>query len=305
MDRIGFIGLGRMGRPMASNLIKKGFKLTVHDVNPEPVKALAKLGAAPAGSAAEVIAASDVVVTMLPSSVEVEAVALGPEGLLAHGRPGQLLMDMSTIDPAATERIARALAARNIAMVDAPVGRLAAHADRGESLFMVGGAEADFHRIRPLLEAMGTTIHHCGPVASGGKTKLVNNYICVVLCQMNAEALALAQKFGLDLEQTLEVLHGTTATNGQLKINWPAKVLAGDISPGFTIDLAHKDLSLALAAGQAAKLPLNLGAATREMMNLARANDFGGSDFSGLLDYLCEAAGIEKPRLKTAKKAAE
>jgi len=305
MDRIGFIGLGRMGRPMASNLLKKGFNLTVHDVNPEPVSALARLGAAPAVSAAEVIAASDVIVTMLPSSVEVEAVALGSAGLLAHGRPGQLLMDMSTIDPAATERIARALAPRNIAMVDAPVGRLAAHADRGESLFMVGGAEADFRRIRPLLDAMGTTIHHCGPVGSGGKTKLVNNYICVVLCQMNAEALALAQKFGLDLEQTLEVLHGTTATNGQLKINWPAKVLAGDISPGFTIDLAHKDLSLALAAGQSAKLPLSLGAATREMMNLARAKDFGGSDFSGLLDYLCEAAGIEKPRLKTAKKAAE
>ena len=305
MDRIGFIGLGRMGRPMASNLVRKGFKLTVHDVNPEPVTALARLGAAPAGSAAEVIAASDVIVTMLPSSVEVEAVALGSAGLLAHGRPGQLLMDMSTIDPAATERSARALAGRGIAMVDAPVGRLAAHADRGESLFMVGGAEADFRRIRPLLDAMGTTIHQCGPVGSGGKTKLVNNYICVVLCQMNAEALALAQKFGLDLEQTLEVLHGTTATNGQLKINWPAKVLAGDISPGFTIDLAHKDLSLALAAGQTAKLPLSLGAATREMMNLARANDFGGSDFSGLLDYLCEAAGIEKPRLKTAKKAAE
>jgi 4-hydroxybutyrate dehydrogenase/sulfolactaldehyde 3-reductase len=127
-----------------------------------------------------------------------------------------------------------------------------------------------------------------------------------VLCQMNAEALALAQKFGLDLEQTLEVLNGTTATNGQLKINWPNKVLAGDISPGFTIDLAHKDLSLALAAGQAAKLPLALGATTREMMNLARAGDYGQSDFSGLLDYLCEAAGIEKPRLKTAKsKAAE
>ena len=305
MDRIGFIGLGRMGRPMASNLVRKGFKLTVHDVNPEPVTALARLGAAPVGSAAEVIAASDVLVTMLPSSGEVEAVALGSDGLLAHGRPGQLLMDMSTIDPAATERIARALAPRNIAMVDAPVGRLAAHADRGESLFMVGGAEADFRRIRPLLDAMGTTIHHCGPVGSGGKTKLVNNYICVVLCQMNAEALALAQKFGLDLEQTLEVLHGTTATNGQLKINWPAKVLAGDISPGFTIDLAHKDLSLALAAGQSAKLPLSLGAATREMMNLARAKDFGGSDFSGLLDYLCEATGIEKPRLKTAKKAAE
>ena len=307
MDRIGFIGLGRMGRPMASNLRKKGFDLLVHDVNPEPVEILAQLGAKAAGSAAEVIKGSDVIVTMLPSSVEVEAVALGrrraprpwPRRPAAHGYEHHRSRRHGAHrqDPRRT---------KGIAMVDAPVGRLAAHADRGESLFMVGGAEADFRRIRPLLEAMGTTIHHCGAVGTGGKTKLVNNYICVVLCQMNAEALALAQKFGLDLEQTLEVLNGTTATNGQLRINWPNKVLAGDISPGFTIDLAHKDLSLALAAGQAAKLPLALGATTREMMNLARAGDYGQSDFSGLLDYLCEAAGIEKPRLKTAKsKAAE
>jgi 4-hydroxybutyrate dehydrogenase/sulfolactaldehyde 3-reductase len=298
MDRIGFIGLGRMGRPMAANLLKKGFGLLAHDLNPEPVRFLAGQGAKPAGSVAEVVGGSDVVVTMLPSSAEVEATALGPEGLLAHGRAGQLLLDMSTIDPAATERIAGALAARGIAMVDAPVGRLAAHADRGESLFMVGGAEADVARIRPLLEAMGTTIHHCGPIGAGGKTKLVNNYICVVLCQMNAEALAMAQKFGLDLERTLEVLHGTTATNGQLKINWPNKVLAGDVSPGFTIDLAHKDLSLIMAAAQTAKVPLALGAVSREMLNLARAGSYGQKDFSAILDYLCEIAGIEKPRLK-------
>jgi 4-hydroxybutyrate dehydrogenase / sulfolactaldehyde 3-reductase len=298
MDRIGFIGLGRMGRPMAANLLKKGFGLLVHDLNPEPVRFLAGLGAKAAGSVAEVVGGSDVVVTMLPSSAEVEATALGPDGLLAHGRAGQLLLDMSTIDPAATERIAGVLAARGIAMVDAPVGRLAAHADRGESLFMVGGAGADVARIRPLLEAMGTTIHHCGPIGAGGKTKLVNNYICVVLCQMNAEALAMAQKLGLDLERTLEVLHGTTATNGQLKINWPNKVLAGDVSPGFTIDLAHKDLSLIMAAAQTAKVPLALGAVSREMLNLARAGNYGQKDFSAILDYLCEIAGIEKPRLK-------
>ena len=192
-------------------------------------------------------------------------------------------------------------------MVDAPVGRLAAHADRGESLFMVGGAEADFRRIRPLLEAMGTTIHHCGPVGTGGKTKLVNNYICVVLCQMNAEALALAQKFGLDLEQTLEVLHGTTATNGQLKINWPNKVLAGDISPGFTIDLAHKDLSLALGRRPGGEAAAGAGGHDARDDEPGAGRRLSASrDFSGLLDYLCEAAGIEKPRLKTAKsKAAE
>jgi len=304
MERIGFIGLGRMGRPMASNLSRKGFQLLVYDVDPEPMRVLAALGAQPVGSAAEAIRGSAILVTMLPSSVEVEATVLGPEGLLALGRPGQLLLDMSTIDPAATERIAAALEARGIAMVDAPVGRLASHADRGESLFMVGASEADFRRVRPLLEAMGTTIHHCGPVGSGGKTKLVNNYICIVLCQMNAEALAMSQRFGLDLEKTLEVLHGTTATNGQLKINWASKVLAGDISPGFTIDLAHKDLSLMMAAAQSAKVPMALGAATREMLSLARARDYGRRDFSAVLDHLCEIAGIEKPRLKAARSAA-
>ena len=110
--------------------------------------------------------------------------------------------------------------------------RLAAHADRGESLFMVGGSDADFQRVKPLLEAMGTTIYHCGKVGSGIRTKLVNNLLAIALCQLNAEALALSQRFGLDLNKTLEVLYGTTATNGQLKLNWPNKVLAGDTTPG-------------------------------------------------------------------------
>src|SRR6185503_12620683 len=156
--------------------------------------------------------------------------------------PGQLVMDMSTVDPLATDRFAQLLETRGMRLVDAPVGRLAAHADRGESLFMVGASDEDFARVKPLLEAMGTTIHHCGPVGSGIRTKLVNNFLAIVSCQTNAEALALAQRFGLDLQKTLDVLYGTTATNGQLKIAWPAKVLKGDTEPGFTIDLAHKDL---------------------------------------------------------------
>lgn len=302
MSTVGFIGLGRMGCPMASNLRKKGFHLLVYDIAPEPVKALTGLGAQAAKSVADVVKGSDIVITMLPSSVEVEAVALGPDGVLAHGTAGQILLDMSTIDPLVTEKIARALEARGITMVDAPVGRLASHADRGESLFMIGASGADYARVLPLLQAMGTTFLHCGPVGAGGKTKLVNNYICVVLCQMNAEALALAQRFGLDLERTLEVLHGTTATNGQLKLNWPAKVLAGDISAGFTINLAHKDLSLVMQAANTVKVPMLLGAITRESFSQARAGKFGGADFSAIVDYVCETAGIEKPRLKPARR---
>jgi 3-hydroxyisobutyrate dehydrogenase and related beta-hydroxyacid dehydrogenases len=118
---------------------------------------------------------------------------------------------------------------------------------------------------------MGTTIHHCGKVGSGIRTKLVNNYLAIVSCQLNAEALALSQRFGLDLPKTLEVLYGTTATNGQLRVNWPNKVLVGDTTPGFTIDLAHKDLSIILAASQTAKVPAPVGAAAREIFTAARA----------------------------------
>ena len=163
---------------------------------------------------------------------------------------------------------------------------------------MVGADDETFARVKPLLEAMGNTIHHCGGVGTGMRTKLVNNYLAVVSCQLNAEALALSQRFGLSLEKTLEVLYGTTAFNGQLKIAWPAKVLAGDTEPGFTIDLAHKDLSLIIEAANAAKVPMPIAAAAREAFSMARARGFGQKDFSAMVDVLCELAGIEKPRLR-------
>ena len=236
MAVVGFIGLGRMGRPMASNLCRKGFELVVHDVNPEPVGALAALGARTAGGADEVASACDVVLTMLPNSAIVEQVVAGGGGVLAHARPGTLVIDMSTIDPLVTDRLAAAAVARGCTFADAPVGRLASHADRGECLFMVGASDADLVRAKPLFEAMGTTIHHCGGVGTGMRTKLVNNYLAIVSCQLNAEALALCQRFGLSLERTLEVIHGTTATNGQLRIAWPAKVLKDDTAPGFRVE---------------------------------------------------------------------
>jgi 4-hydroxybutyrate dehydrogenase/sulfolactaldehyde 3-reductase len=227
----------------------------------------------------------------------VDDVIAGPDGILKNAKSGSLVMDMSTVSPETTDAVAAKAKARGIAFVDAPVGRLASHADRGESLFMVGGEPADLERIRPMLEAMGTTIYHCGPVGSGTRTKLVNNYLAVTSCQMNAEALALSQKFGLNLERTLEVLYGTTAFNGQLKIAWPTKVLKGDITPGFTIDLAHKDLSLIVEAANAARVPMPIAAAAREAFNMARASGFGGQDFSAMVDALCTLAGIKKPRL--------
>ena len=298
MERIGFVGLGRMGRPMASNLLRKGFPLSVYDINPAAVRALKEVGAQPANGVPGLVEGSDVIVTMLPSGIEVDAIANGPDGIFAHSRAGQLVMDMSTIEPRTTDKLAAEAAKRGLAFVDAPVGRLASHADRGESLFMVGGTDEAFKRVLPLLQAMGTTIHHCGPVGSGIRTKLVNNLLAVASCQLSAEALALSQRLGLDLAKTLEVIHGTTATNGQLKLNWPGKVLAGDCAPGFSIDLAHKDLSLIIAAAQAETMALPMVAAAREAFTMARTAGHGGNDFSAIVDWFCSVSGAEKPRLR-------
>lgn len=297
MDTIGFIGLGNMGRPMASNLCRKGFRLLVHDVNPAPVRDLEALGARAVEGAAGVAAASDIVVTMLPDSAIVDRVLTGADGVLSHIRAGAVVVDMSTIDPQVTDRLAAATAGKGCAFVDAPVGRLASHAERGESLFMVGASAEAFARVTPLLQAMGTTIHHCGGPGAGMRTKLVNNYLAIVSCAFNAEALALSQQFGLSLETTLEVIHGTTATNGQLKIAWPSKVLKGDTEPGFTIDLAHKDLTLIVEAANAIRVPVPIAAAARESFSSARVQGQGGRDFSAMLDVLCDLAHITRARL--------
>ena len=293
-EKIGFIGLGRMGRPMAINLLKKGFDLVVLDINADAVAALVAAGAKAGTSVADIARQCGIVITMLPSSVEVEQVAAE---IFTNAAKGTLLMDMSTIDPLATDRLNAAAIKHGLTLVDAPVGRLAEHADRGESLFMVGASDADFARVRPLMEAMGNAIYHCGPVGTGGRTKLVNNYVAITLTQVNGEALALSQRFGLDIVKTMQVLLGTSANNGQLRINFPNKVLAGDTAPGFTIDLAHKDLSLIFNAAHAAKVPMPVAAAVHESFSLARASEHGTMDFSAIADVLCEQAKIAKPRL--------
>ncbi len=298
--KVGFIGLGRMGQPMASNLQRKGFSLSVHDVRNQPVEALVALGAENGGSVAQVAKECKIIVTMLPGSPDVTATIMGPDGIAANAQPGTLVMDMSTIDPLTTDELATHLKAKDMILVDAPVGRLASHADAGESLFMVGAGDAQFAVVKPMLEAMGTAIYHCGPVGAGIRTKLINNFLAIASCQMNAEALSLAAAFGLDLDKTLDVIHGTTATNGQLKVNYATKVLTGDIEPGFTIDLAHKDLSLVVEAANAGRVPMPMAAVAREALSLARSGEFGLKDFSALLDHWCARAGLPKVRLPDA-----
>ncbi len=296
-ERVGFIGLGNMGRGLSSNLCRKGFAVTVFDVNPEPVAHLRQLGARAAANPGEVAAASDIVITCLPNTATVDEVALGPSGVFAHLAKGGLFADTSTVDPLLTDRLAEHAMRTGIAFVDAPLGRLAAHAERGESLFMVGASPRDFARLKPLLDAMGTTIHHCGGTGTGIRTKLVNNYLAIVSCAFNAEAIALSQRFGLSLDKTLDVVHGTTATNGQLKMAWATKVFKGDTEPGFAIDLAHKDLTLIVNAANMANVPMPIGAVARESFSSARTQGHGAKDFSAMGDIHCDLAHVARPRL--------
>src|SRR3546814_414353 len=203
---------------MASNLQKKGFNLLVLDLNQKAVDALVALGATASISVADVARECKIVITMLPTSVEVEKVALDADGIFNNAQEGTILLDMSTIDPLATDRLQQEALKRKMSVVDAPVGRLAEHADRGESLFMVEASDADFKRVSPLFDAMGTTTYHCGDVGTGGRTKLVNNYVAITLCQVNGEALALSQKFGLDITKTMQVLLGTSARTDERRV---------------------------------------------------------------------------------------
>ena len=305
MGKIGFIGLGRMGRPMALNLRKKGFELVVFDVNKIAMQELLASGAQSAGTVAELAKQCPIVITMLPSSVEVEQVALGANGVFANAVKGCLFMDMSTIDPLATDRLAAE--ALKLAAIRWSMRRLAVWPSMRIAASVCSWsapAEADFMRVKPLFDAMGTSTYHCGAVGAGGRTKLVNNYVAITLTQVNAEALALSQRFGLDLVKTMQVLLGTSANNGQLRMNFPSKVLAGDTTPGFTIDLAHKDLSLVLGAAQASQVPMPVLDAVHQSFSQAREASYGKIDFSGIADVLCERADIKKPRLPAGWKPA-
>jgi 4-hydroxybutyrate dehydrogenase / sulfolactaldehyde 3-reductase len=294
-SKIAFIGLGAMGMPMASNLVRKGFDVAGFDVDGTKIERLKTLGARAATSVADAVSAADVVVTMLPATQHVEAVVLGDDGVLAHMSRRAVLMDMSTIDPAGTDKVAAACAALGIAFTDCPVGRLVMHAERGESLFMVGGDDTTFARVEPLLLAMGNSIHRCGAIGMGTRMKVVNNYMLLVTAQVVAESVVLGSKLGLSVDTIKSVTGSTTATNGQLQIAFANKVLKGDIEPGFTIDLCYKDIGLAMAAAAEQRIGLPVGAAAYSVVGAARATPYAAKDYSALLNYACDLAGIAPP----------
>jgi 4-hydroxybutyrate dehydrogenase/sulfolactaldehyde 3-reductase len=297
LTKIGFIGLGAMGLPMASNLQRKGFDVTVFDIDAGKMAKVVALGAKQVGSAGEAARGQEVVITVLPATHHVETVVLGLDGALANMDKGGVLIELSTIDAKGTDRIAAACAAKGIAFADAPIGRLALHAERGESLFMVGADDATFLAIEPVLRAMGTDIFRCGGPGMGSRMKLVNNFMLLSTAQIVAESLALGTKLGLDIQTMHDVTGATTARNGQFHVLMVNKVLRGDVTPGFTIDLAFKDMTLAINAAAEYRVGLPVGSAAHAVFGTARAGDYATRDYSALLTYACENAGVETPRL--------
>ena len=298
-QKVGFIGLGALGLPLAKNLQRKGFDVNGYDLDSTRADQIVELGGRKASSIAEASRGAEIVVTCLPATPHVEAVVLGADGVLANIDPGSLLLDMSTIDANGTDRVAKACADKGIPFVDSPVGRLVLHAERGESLFMVGADDESYARVEPLLQAMGTAIFRCGAAGMGSRMKLINNFLLLTVAEVCAEAVALGTKLGLDIETILEVTGATTAQNGQLHTLMVNKVLKGDVQPGFTIDLAFKDLTLAMTAAVEQRIGLPVGAAAHAVYGGARASDYAGKDYSALLELACERAGVRAPRLQS------
>jgi 4-hydroxybutyrate dehydrogenase/sulfolactaldehyde 3-reductase len=298
-ENIAFIGLGAMGGPMAQNIIRKGTKVSVYDIDKTKMDPIIEVGGTPGRNIKETIENADIIITMLPSTENVKSVMTESDGVLSFVKPNAIILDMSTIAPTGTDEIYKLCKENSLQFIDAPVGRLVSHAISGDSLFMVGcDNEEAFKKIEPLLNAMGTTIIRCGKVGSGIRAKVVNNFQILSIAQITAEALTLAQKIGLDLDVFKEVNAGTTANNGQFHINFLSKVLKNDIEPGFTIDLAHKDMGLAIETANSFRVGLPVGSAVQAVYGQARSGKFAKKDFSALLDYACELAEIDPPRVK-------
>ncbi len=287
---IGFIGLGIMGRPMARNLLKAGYSLVVHSRSRGPVDEIVKAGATAAASPKDVAAQCDVLITMLPNSPDVEQVALGPGGIIEGARRGLIFADMSTISPIVSKKIGKALEAKGVAMLDAPVSGGEKGAIDAALSIMVGGDKAVFERVLPIFQAMGKTITLLGPLGFGGFTKLANQIIVAVNLTALAEALTLGKKAGLDRDLLLTALAGGLAGSKCLEQK-RANYMANTYSPGFKVDLHFKDLGLIMESARELGVPLPTTAVVQELFNALRVKGRGGLDHSGVITLLEDLAG--------------
>lgn len=292
MSHIAFIGLGIMGFPMACNLLKGNHQVTGFDLNTEAVDRLIDQGGQEAKSAAEAARSAEFVITMVPNAAHVRTALFEAQGILAGMSKEALFIDMSTIHPLETDAIRSDLQAQGITMVEAPVGRTSMHAQEGKSLIMVGGEKQDIERVWPVFDCLGDTIIDCGGPGMGSRMKIINNFMSITLNVVTAEALTLAETIGLNRDLAIEVMSGTPAGQGHMSTTYPAKVLQGDLSPAFMLNLAHKDLGLALDLANSVNVPLSLGAAAREVYSLARSQGRGEEDWTAIYDLMRKMAGL-------------
>jgi 3-hydroxyisobutyrate dehydrogenase-like beta-hydroxyacid dehydrogenase len=288
---VGFIGLGTMGAPMARNILAKGHRLIVADVQPAAVAALVADGATAAATPGELAVGSEIVITMLPDAPDVERVALGPEGIVAGIRPGTIYIDMSTIDPGTTRKVGAAIAKKGAAMIDSPVGKTADAAVAGTLTLMVGGASEIIARCRPVLDCMGTDFFYCGELGSGQTMKLINNLLATAVSEASIEALVAGVKSGLTLETMMSVFRTTMAWNNALAIALPKRPLAGDFNPGFMMKLAHKDCRLALQMVEGLGVAAPVGHAAFASLEEGLKRGLQDHDVGALLKLREEAAG--------------
>jgi len=280
--RVGFIGLGLMGTPMATQVLRSGFALTVYDVDATAVAKLVAEGAQAAATPRELAERSDLVVCMLPHPDVLRTVLLGPDGVVAAAPAPTAVVDMSTSGPGVVTECAKELSARGVAMADAPVGKGPWAAEKGELTILYGGDDATFAVAEPVLAAMGSAIHRCGPLGSGQVIKLANNLVSCANMSVLAEAYALTKAYGADTDVLVEVMPQTSADSWQLRNTLIAKILQGDLSPMFKLGLAHKDMRLILELAESLGTTIDAGRGAYRWYDTALREGHGDHDWGAV-----------------------
>ena len=288
MSKVGFIGVGTMGCPMAANIVAKGNDLSFYDpyVLDENKSKLESLGGKHCSTIQSLLNERDFVITMLPNGENVKDVCLGKEGLLNQKNKDYIYIDMSTILPSDSISINESCKAQNITMYDAPVARLVNNAIDGTLLILVGGEKEKFNEIKPLLKTMGSDVVYCGINGSGSRMKIINNYMSIVSNIVTAETLTLVEKSGIDLNLAIKLLTSTAAGKGHLNVSYPMKVLNNDVSAGFKNTLALKDLKLALQQGLLDDVDLKTGKSALDIYEQADKTEFKDLDWTSMFNYI-------------------
>jgi 2-hydroxy-3-oxopropionate reductase len=299
LSTIGFIGLGIMGKPMSRNLLKAGYRLVVYDVVPGPIAELAEAGAARGESARDTASRSDIIITMLPDGPDVEAAVLNPGGILDGAKAGAVIVDMSSINPTVSQKVAAACAAKGVEFLDAPVSGGEPKAIDGTLAIMVGGKQEVFDQVSPILQKMGSTVTLTGPVGAGNVTKLANQIMVACNIAAMGEALVLATRAGLDPEVVFNAVKGGLAGSTVLNAKAPM-VISRNFKPGFRIRLHQKDLRNALLAAESMKVSLPFTAAVQQILMALMNDGKGDLDHSAIVTFIEDMAGIEVKKATAA-----